>query len=342
MWQGSYGAGYVTGPTGRGVAGSFGRGRVSPFYPSQPGGDLSYDRYGSYHPAYDGTDGMVFRAKPPTIEFPKFNGQEDTWLWLYAAERWFRNHPIPEERKVHLTSFYLEGEALQWWEWMERTYGAARTLITMFQEELRYQFGKSEEWAPEQLAKLKQTGSVADYRAKFFKLGNQCRGVLEETLVGLCMAGLKPEIAAAVRVFEPDSLKSAFRLAGYKEEELASWRSTIGRYLRASGAESSSGVSGGGGGVAGATAGAGGATVAQAPMAAVKGGAWPPPKGFVRLSPAEIEQKRREGKCFNCDERFTIGHKCARPDLMMLVGRWEDEAEDDAREGEEAVDDYQP
>ncbi|CAL1402989.1 unnamed protein product [Linum trigynum] len=193
---------------------------------------------------------MVFRAKPPTIEFPKFKGQEDAGLWLYAAERWFRNHPISEERKAHLASFYLEGEALQWWEWMERSYAAAEKLITwpMFQEELRYQFGKAEGWAPETLAKLKQTGSVADYRAEFFKLGNQCRGVPEDTLIGLCMAGLKPEIAAAVRVFEPDSLKSAFRLASYKEEELASWRNTVGRYQRPSGASSSSGAGGGGAG----------------------------------------------------------------------------------------------
>ncbi|CAL1383729.1 unnamed protein product [Linum trigynum] len=157
------------------------------------------------------------------------------------------------------------------------------------------------------------------------------------------MAGLKPVIDAAVRVFEPDSLKSAFRLAGYKKEELASWWSTIGRYPRTSGAGSSGGAgSGRGRGVAGATAGAGGSAAAAAPVAAVKGGMRPPPKGFVRLSPAESEQKRREGKCFNCDERLTISHKCARPDLMMLVGRWKDEAEDEAREKEEAVEGYQP
>ncbi|CAL1359548.1 unnamed protein product [Linum trigynum] len=98
------------------------------------------DGYGSYYINYEGADEVVFRAKPPTIEFPIFNGQEDAGLWLYAAERWFKNHLIPEERKAYLASFYLEGDALQWWEWMERSYAAAETLITwpMFQEELRY------------------------------------------------------------------------------------------------------------------------------------------------------------------------------------------------------------
>ncbi|CAL1401337.1 unnamed protein product [Linum trigynum] len=142
------------------------------------------------------------------------------------------------------------------------------------------------------------------------------------------MAGPKPEIAAAVKVFEPDSLRSAFRLAGYKEEELASWRSTIGRFPKAGGSEG--GGIGSGGSGANAPIGPGPSTAGA--VTSTRQAPRPPPKGFVRLPPQEIEQKRREGKCFNCDERFTVGHKCAKPDLMMLVGRWEDEAEEEAAE----------
>ncbi|CAL1413549.1 unnamed protein product [Linum trigynum] len=57
----------------------------------------------------------------------------------------------------------------------------------------------------------------------------------EETLVGLCMAGLRPELATAVKVFKPNSLRVAFRIAGRKEEELASWRTSAGRIQKASG-----------------------------------------------------------------------------------------------------------
>ncbi|CAL1361312.1 unnamed protein product [Linum trigynum] len=100
------------------------------------------------------------------------------------------------------------------------------------------------------------------------------------------MAGLKPEIVAAVRVFESDSLKSAFHLAGHKEEELASWRSTMGRYQRPSGGGSGSGTGEGGGG---STVGAGvsviAATTAGVTLVA-KGESRQPPKGFFRLSPA--------------------------------------------------------
>ncbi|CAL1353329.1 unnamed protein product [Linum trigynum] len=277
-------------------------------------------RYAGYDRLNDVDDDLVFRAKPPTIEFSKFNGQEDAGLWLYAADRWFKNHPTREERKAHLASFYLEGDALHWWEWLERSYAATRTLITlpMFQEELCYQFGKSEGWGPEQLAKLRQTRTVAEYRSEFLKLGNQCKGVPEETRVGLCVAGLKPEIATAVRVFESDLVRTAFRYAGHREEELASWRSVIARYQRSSeGGNSSATGSGGGSATAGAGTGAVGGNPPPTAATGPRPGPRPPPKGFVRLTPAEMEQKHREGKCFNCNERFTFAHQCARPDVTL-------------------------
>ncbi|CAL1377552.1 unnamed protein product [Linum trigynum] len=143
------------------------------------------------------------------------------------------------------------------------------------------------------------------------------------------MYGLRPEIAAVVCVLEPDSLQTTFRLASSKEEELASWRSTIGRYQKPVGGCSGGGPSSGSGG---ALTGANTGAITGSTSAVVRFGPRAPPKGFTKLSRAEIEQKRREGKCFNCDERFTVGHKCGRLDLMFLAGRWEDEAEEEAAE----------
>ncbi|CAL1400999.1 unnamed protein product [Linum trigynum] len=59
--------------------------------PQQGGHGLG--RYDGYNSVYEGDDELMFRAKPPTIEFPKFNVQEDARLWIYVAERWFKNHP---------------------------------------------------------------------------------------------------------------------------------------------------------------------------------------------------------------------------------------------------------
>lgn len=38
----------------------------------------------------------------------------------------------------------------------------------------------------------------------------------------------------------------------------------------------------------------------------------PPPKPFRRLSPTEMEERRRQGLCCNCNEQYVRGHKCPR------------------------------
>lgn len=44
---------------------------------------------------------------------------------------------------------------------------------------------------------------------------------------------------------------------------------------------------------------------------------------FRRITPAEMAKRREQGLCYNCDEKFTQGHRCSRPQLFMVI------AEDD-------------
>jgi hypothetical protein len=37
----------------------------------------------------------------------------------------------------------------------------------------------------------------------------------------------------------------------------------------------------------------------------------PPTRIIRRLTPAEMAERHRQGLCFNCDEKFARGHKCA-------------------------------
>lgn len=39
----------------------------------------------------------------------------------------------------------------------------------------------------------------------------------------------------------------------------------------------------------------------------------------MRLSPAEVEEKRVNGLCFLCYEKFTFNHKCANRRLYSVV-----------------------
>ncbi|GJR14018.1 hypothetical protein Tco_0796670, partial [Tanacetum coccineum] len=37
-----------------------------------------------------------------------------------------------------------------------------------------------------------------------------------------------------------------------------------------------------------------------------------------RLSPAEMQQRRVDGLCFNCPEKYSPGHKCNPPKFLLL------------------------
>ena len=38
------------------------------------------------------------------------------------------------------------------------------------------------------------------------------------------------------------------------------------------------------------------------------------------LSPTQMEERRRKGLCFNCDEKFQPGHQCKSTKLFLLEG----------------------
>ena len=37
-----------------------------------------------------------------------------------------------------------------------------------------------------------------------------------------------------------------------------------------------------------------------------------------RLTRDEMQRRRAQGLCFNCNERFTLGHRCSQPQLLLL------------------------
>ena len=46
-----------------------------------------------------------------------------------------------------------------------------------------------------------------------------------------------------------------------------------------------------------------------------------------RLGWEEMQKRRTQGLCFNCDEKFTPGHKYKCPQLLVLDSKQEDEGE---------------
>ncbi|CAL1413611.1 unnamed protein product [Linum trigynum] len=121
----------------------------------------------------------------------------------------------------------MEGDANQWWQWLDRAYTTSRLTMTWlrFCEKLWARFGPFDNVScHEALAKIEQTGSLSDYLLTFEKLGNRCFGWTEEALVGSFMGGLKYEISDAIRMFKPETMREAIRLAKVKTAELEKHR----------------------------------------------------------------------------------------------------------------------
>ncbi|KAL6344300.1 hypothetical protein AAG906_037871 [Vitis piasezkii] len=50
--------------------------------------------------------------------------------------------------------------------------------------------------------------------------------------------------------------------------------------------------------------------------------------------PIEMQKRRAQGLCFNCDDKFTSGHRCKGPQLLLLEGNINDNSEGDTKEAE--------
>ena len=111
------------------------------------------------------------------------------------------------------------------------------------------------------------------------------------------MGGLRPEISEAIRMFKPKTLKEAISLARMKDEQLQRQKEF----------------------------------------------SWPPPpptctspvpststttSPVKRLSWDETQRRRAQGFCFNCDEKFSSGHRCKGPQLLLLEGNFDVEAKE--------------
>ncbi|XP_077251400.1 uncharacterized protein LOC143890563 [Tasmannia lanceolata] len=121
--------------------------------------------------------------------------------------------------KVPLSSFHLESEALQWFQWYEKVHknmewkGLTLALCVRFGPTDFHEFDST-------LNKLQQTASVREYQKQFERLSNMVEGWTEKALVGTFVGGLKDELAGEVQVFCPKTLNDAIGLARMIEEKI--------------------------------------------------------------------------------------------------------------------------
>jgi hypothetical protein len=88
---------------------------------------------------------MVVSSKTARLEFPQFSGDDPTECFN-RVNQFFEFQNTLEAQKVSLASYYLEGEANQWWQWLRKTFQDEGCVISWadFEDELWACFGPSE------------------------------------------------------------------------------------------------------------------------------------------------------------------------------------------------------
>ncbi|XP_062173552.1 uncharacterized protein LOC133879017 [Alnus glutinosa] len=206
----------------------------------------------------------------------------------------------------------MEGKALIWYQdmcdshqfnsWM----GFATALLA--------RFGPSSYDDPmETLMRLRQYSTVEDYKGKFKSITNRLRGVSEENKLSCFLSGLKDDIRIPVKMFNPGSLLEAFSLAKMQEEHISTARRN---YRNFSPNPNAFNAQKGGGNVAGQNSGTfqGGGPVAGQNSGAFQKAVVP----VQKITPLQMEERRKKGLCYNCDSRWKPGHHCVNPKMFLI------------------------
>ncbi|MCI66148.1 retrotransposon-derived protein PEG10-like, partial [Trifolium medium] len=53
------------------------------------------------------------------LDVPRFDGTNPHG-WIFKISQFFEYHRTPEEDRITVASFYLDGAALAWYQWMYR------------------------------------------------------------------------------------------------------------------------------------------------------------------------------------------------------------------------------
>ena len=126
---------------------------------------------------------------------------------------------------------------------------------------------------------------------EFQKLNIRVKNIPKEHRIDVFIGSLKDNIQHEVRLWEPDSLEKAFRLARKMESKIMETRKhTTHNYKD-------------------------GNVIAPS---------LPKP---IRLTPQQLEEKRAKGLCYSCDSKYTKGHKCAERKLFDIDCEEEEEKE---------------
>jgi len=284
---------------------------------SNPNGENQGENSGNIEVGRDDQNDRIggIQTRTVKLDFPRFDGTEPV-TWILKAQQFFTYSQTPENQKVPIAAFHMEGRALTWYHWlMDAHTGGWEEFVFA----LKTRFAPSAFDDPVgAFTKLKQTSTVEDYQVQFEILSNRIQGMSEEFKVSTFLSGLKEEVRIMVTMLKPITLSSAFGLAKLQEEEVRlrgrghkyqSWVTNSQGYTKLSAAPTPPRL-----------------TIPTPPETRNTNPPYNPNFNrrpsipIKRLTPAQMQERREKGLCYNCDEKFQPGHRCNRPRLFLLEG----------------------
>ncbi|WVZ01111.1 hypothetical protein V8G54_027180 [Vigna mungo] len=241
------------------------------------------------------------------LDVPRFDGT-DPMGWIFKISQFFEYHRTPEVDRLWIASFYMEGPTLSWFQWLHRN-----NMIPSWQEflqALEVRFAPSYYEDPRgSLFKLTQKGSVQDYLNEFERLANRIVSLPAIFLLSNFISGLNPEIRREVQALQPQTLTQAATLAKLQEDKLNDQR----RYFRNRLSNSSST----------------GLPLLPIPYRPLTPISTPSKPHYKKLTHKEMLARCEKGLCYNCDEKFSPGHKCKGRFFLLVVVDEDDDVQGD-------------
>jgi hypothetical protein len=150
------------------------------------------------------------------------------------------------------------------------------------------------------LINLKQKGSVIEHIENFQRLNIKVTYIPDEHLIDVFTKNLKDKIQHEVHLWEPKSLKNAFKVARNVESKnmAMATRRTNPNIYRENNAPSSKTLQ------------------------------------PTRWTPQQLEERKEKGLFFNCDNKYSKGHKCGDKKLFYIDCEEKEEQEQEPYQDE--------
>lgn len=281
--------------------------------------------------------GAVLNWRFRKLDMPVFDGTDPDG-WLLRVERYFAFYKLSEAEMLDAVVVAFEGDALRFYQWEQRR-RPIRLWVDLKDFILRQFRSASGGSLYEQWLSTTQETTVMEYRRRFIETAAPLDRVSEAMLLGQFINGLKDDIKAEVRLINPVSLDHAMEVAIRVEEKcrlVGGKKHSVGSIKTGSLAFSSP-YSAVGAPISPTTATrswVSGVTESQASVYSPKtssqqGGSSKFMGEVKRLTDKELQEKKAKGLCFRCDEKWSMGHRCRKKELSVLLMGEEGEDEGD-------------